>query len=81
MEPGDLLRSLPAGTRVVVRHRVTGGYSDALGGLLRCTAEHCVVVTRRGEITVRLADVVAAKPVPPAPTRRPGGSGPAKPDA
>jgi len=81
MEPADLLCSLPAGTRVVVRHRVIGGYSDALGDLVSCTAEYCVVVTRRGEITVRLADVVAAKPVPPPPTRRSGGNGPAQTDA
>ena len=55
MQPADLLRSLPIGTRVVVRHRVPGGFSDALGTLLECGDERCVVASRRGEITVELA--------------------------
>jgi hypothetical protein len=73
VRPADLLRSLPIGTRVVVRHRVPGGFSDALGTLLACSNERCVVASRRGEISVELGDVVAAKPVPPPPVRRPGG--------
>ena len=68
--PAAALRSLPAGTRVVVRYRLDEGFTDALGELLTCTADEASVRTRRGDVVVRLADVVAAKPVPPPPPRR-----------
>ena len=68
--PVAALRSLPAGTRVVVRYRLGEGFTDALGDLLSCTADEASVRTRRGDVVVRLADVVAAKPVPPPPPRR-----------
>lgn len=64
------LRSLPTGTRVVVRFRVPGGFRDALGVLTDIGAEFCTVDTRRGPVTVPLADVALAKPVPPPPPRR-----------
>lgn len=66
----DLLGGLPLGTRVVVRYRIEGGFTDALGDLLACGDAECTVDTRRGAVTVVLADVVAAKQVPPAPPRR-----------
>jgi hypothetical protein len=68
--PADLLRSLPLGTRVVVRSRVPGGFTDALGDLVACDDETVTVRTRRGTAVVRLGDVAAAKPVPPPPERR-----------
>jgi hypothetical protein len=55
---------------VVVRYRIEGGFTDALGNLLARGETACTVDTRRGEVTITLADVVAAKEVPPAPTRR-----------
>ena len=68
--PADLLRSLPLGTRVVVRSKVPGGFTDALGDLLACDGETVTVRTRRGTAVVHLGDVAAAKPVPPPPDRR-----------
>lgn len=58
------------GTRVVVRHRVEGGFTDALGYLRALDETTCAVETKRGLSTVRLDDIVAAKAVPPAPVRR-----------
>ncbi|WP_230118684.1 hypothetical protein, partial [Arthrobacter sp. Bi83] len=58
------------GTRVVVRYRVDGGYTDALGDLLECRASDCTVRTRSADVVVPLDLVVAAKEVPPAPARR-----------
>ncbi len=65
-----LLRSLPVGTRVVVRSRIAGGYTDALGYLTAIGATDCSVLTRRGEVLIALPDVALAKPVPEPPPRR-----------
>lgn len=66
---------LVAGRRVVVRHRLPDGTaSDALGELVAVDDERLVVATRRGEVVVSRADVLAAKGVPPAPPRRTGPS-------
>ncbi len=62
--------ALPLGTRVVVRYRVGDLATDALGLLLRRGATDCEIRTSKGDITVRFADVVAAKQVPPPPERR-----------
>jgi hypothetical protein len=59
----------PIGTRVVVRYRIEGGLTDALGYLRSRDDEECTVETKRGLVTIRLGDVVAAKPVPPPPER------------
>ncbi|WP_456062088.1 putative acetyltransferase [Amycolatopsis rhabdoformis] len=68
---------MPLGTRVVVRYRVEGGFTDALGPLVARDSTTCTVETRRGLVVVPLDAVVAAKPVPPAPERRrPKSSGP-----
>jgi len=72
--PADVLRTAPPGARVVSRYRITGGFTDALGYLRSCNDSACVVDTRRGEVTVPLSDVVAAKQVPEPPPRRSAGS-------
>ncbi len=68
----DILTGVPLGTRVVVRHLIEGGRraTDVLGPLLERTQDHLVVATKRGPVTISVAAVVAAKPVPPAPERR-----------
>lgn len=72
--PAQLLRTLPLGTRIVARYRIVGGFTDALGYLRRCEPDTCHVETRKGVVAVPLADVVAAKPVPEPPPRRPARS-------
>ncbi|HWM16357.1 MAG TPA: hypothetical protein VNP97_07200 [Microbacterium sp.] len=72
MNPGEFLRRAPIGTRVVVRSLLEDGRAtDALGYLRSKDAEHVVVETRRGLESVALADVIAAKSVPPPPAARP----------
>ncbi|WP_138442407.1 ferrous iron transport protein A [Sinomonas susongensis] len=68
--PADVLRSLPLGTRVVVRYRIEGGFTDALGDLTGVGDAEAVISTRRGVAKVPLALVVAAKAVPPPPPPR-----------
>ncbi|MBG0740349.1 ferrous iron transport protein A [Paeniglutamicibacter antarcticus] len=65
------LQRLPIGTRVVVRYRIPGGLTDALGFLKSIDAHRCTVSTRAGDVDIALADIQAAKSVPPAPERRP----------
>ena len=69
--PFAFLADAPLGTRVVVRTRIPGGYTDALGFLRERDVASVSVETKRGLVTLAMADVVAAKPVPPAPERRP----------
>ena len=59
------------GTRIVVRKRIEGGVTDAVGYLRSCDGAVCVVETKRGLVSVALADIVAAKEVPPPPAPRP----------
>lgn len=66
----SFLRTLPIGTRVVVRRREDDGFHDALGYLVAIDAGSCVVDTRNGEIVVPLIKVTRAKTVPPPPKRR-----------
>jgi GNAT superfamily N-acetyltransferase len=47
-----------------------GRYRDVLGDLLAADEATLRVLTRRGEVVVAVADVVAGKPVPPAPARK-----------
>jgi hypothetical protein len=68
--PTEFLRSVEPGARVVARHRVPGGFTDALGYLRSCNEVSCEIDTRRGPVTVPLANVVAAKRVPEPPPRR-----------
>ena len=68
--PQQFLAGAPLGTRVVVRYRIEGGLTDALGELVGRTGGLCTVRTRRADVAIPLALVVAAKQVPPAPPRR-----------
>ena len=63
--------NLLPGMRVVVRYRLPDGrVTDALGVLLSADETHLVVDGKRGVETIAIADVIAAKPVPPPPARR-----------
>lgn len=66
-----MLDAATLGDRLVVRAHDGDGARDALGDLTDRTPETVTVATRRGLVTVRRADVVAAKPVPPPPSPRP----------
>lgn len=68
--PARFLAAAEPGTRVVVRYRIEGGLTDALGDLLACDAGSCTIRTRRADVVIPLGLVVAAKEVPPAPPRR-----------
>ncbi|MFF1382580.1 hypothetical protein ACFVWT_03340 [Arthrobacter sp. NPDC058288] len=68
--PRQFLEGAPLGTRVVVRYRIPEGLTDALGDLAAINQAECTVRTRRTDVVIPLALVVAAKPVPPAPARR-----------
>jgi len=69
--PATFLTTVAIGQRVVARYRIDGGFTDALGYLRGRDGQSCVIETRRGEVVVALADVVAAKAVPEPPARRP----------
>jgi hypothetical protein len=66
----QFLSGAALGTRVVVRYRIEGGFTDALGELVGRDDGQCTVRTRRSDVVIPLALVVAAKEVPPAPPRR-----------
>ncbi len=69
--PRQAFLALPLGTRVVVRYRIESGATDVLGELTRMSATQCEVRTRSGDlVTIVLADIVAAKTVPPPPAPR-----------
>lgn len=58
------------GQRVVVRYRVPGGVTDALGELLRVDSAGVEVATKRGPVEVPAELITHAKLVPPAPPKR-----------
>jgi hypothetical protein len=59
------------GNRVVVRYLLpTGQATDALGMLLSADADTVVVDGKRGVETIAVADIIAAKAVPPPPEPR-----------
>lgn len=68
--PQAFLAAAGLGTRVVVRYRIEGGMTDALGELVARTGGECTVRTRTTDVVIPLSLVVAAKQVPPAPPRR-----------
>ncbi|HEX7201461.1 hypothetical protein ACIQF8_00570 [Pseudarthrobacter sp. NPDC092184] len=68
--PAGFLSGAAPGMRVVVRYRIEGGLTDALGHLVACDAGACTIRTRKADVVIQLSDVVAAKEVPPAPERR-----------
>ncbi|MGN6408785.1 MAG: hypothetical protein ACTHMH_10580, partial [Curtobacterium sp.] len=63
-----VLRDTAIGDRLVVRAHDGDGARDALGVLVARNSSSVTIDTRRGPVEVALADVVAAKPVPPPPT-------------
>ena len=69
-DPVHIIRSAPLGTRMTVRRRIEGGFSDALGYLHEFTEAGCVIETRRGLIPVDFDGVTAVKLVPPPQPRR-----------
>jgi hypothetical protein len=75
----DFLSHVDLGTRVVVRSRIEGGFSDALGVLYSRTSSHCAIDTRRGLITVTFGEVVLAREVPPPPKRPSPSQSPGRP--
>ncbi|MBP3044508.1 hypothetical protein KKR91_12935 [Arthrobacter jiangjiafuii] len=68
--PSAVLRALPPGTRVVLRYRIDGGFTDVLGPLVRAGEDDVTVAGRRGEVTVPWSLVTAGKEIPPPPPRR-----------
>jgi len=68
----DFLRGVGEGTRVVIRYRLHDqpeGATDALGYVSAKSDTQIVIATARGLVTISLADVIAAKEVPPPPVR------------
>lgn len=68
----DFLRGAAEGTRVVIRYRLHDqpeGATDALGYISAKSDTQIVVATARGLVTITLADVIAAKEIPPPPLR------------
>ncbi|WP_309619421.1 hypothetical protein [Salinibacterium sp.] len=62
---------MKAGDRVVVRYRLpTGQATDALGMLVSADGTTLVVDGKRGLERIAVADIIAAKEVPPPPARR-----------
>jgi len=68
--PLHFLSNATLGMRVVVRYRIDGGLTDALGKLVGKSDGECTVLTRRSDVVIALSLVVAAKEVPPAPPPR-----------
>lgn len=69
-DPVEFIRTAPFGTRMTVRTRIDGGFTDAVGYLRERDDDECVLETRRGLVTVALDRVHRAKAVPPQPPRR-----------
>lgn len=69
---GMSLDGVTEGTRVVVRYLIEGGdrATDALGIVLHRTQTHIGIETKTGPIDIPVKDVVAGKPIPPAPRRK-----------
>ena len=67
-----MVRLPAAGVRVVVRYLLPSGQAtDALGKLLSADETTVVVDGKRGIERIAVADIVAAKEVPPPPAPRP----------
>ncbi|MGB4135055.1 MAG: hypothetical protein WA971_00715 [Microbacterium sp.] len=69
-DPVTFIRAASLGTRMTVRTRIPGGYTDAVGYLRERDDEECVLETRRGLVTISFEQVHLAKAVPPPPPRR-----------
>ena len=72
--PAAFVAGTAIGARIVVRYRLDddpdAGHTDALGYLRAVDSTSCVVETKRGEVTIALADIALAKAVPPPPEPR-----------
>ena len=68
--PESRLRDAGVGRRAVVRYRIDGGLTDALGTITALDAAGCTVETRSGAVFIPWELVTAGKPVPDAPVRR-----------
>ena len=68
--PEVRLREAGDGQRAVVRYRIAGGLTDALGTITALDPESCTIETRNGPVTIPWNLVTAGKPVPEAPARR-----------
>ncbi|GAA1912928.1 hypothetical protein GCM10009688_17430 [Arthrobacter gandavensis] len=68
--PQERLRAAGTGQRAVVRYRIDGGLTDALGTITALDDAACTLSTRAGTVRIPWALVTAGKPVPPAPERR-----------
>ena len=69
----EFLREAAEGTRVVIRYRLHDSEesaTDAIGFVSAKNDTHIVLATMRGLTTIALADVIAAKEVPPPPAAR-----------
>lgn len=69
-EAVEFIRTAPFGTRMTVRTRIDGGFTDAVGYLRERDNDECVLETRRGLVTIAFDRVHLAKAVPPPPQRR-----------
>ena len=69
-DPVEFIRNARLGSRLTVRRRIDGGFTDAVGYLRECEGTVCVIETRHGLVSITLADVAAVKAVPPPPPRR-----------
>lgn len=70
MPPIGPLHGLSVGMRAVVRHRVPGGLTDAVGLIEALDAGSVSIDTPRGLELIAVSDVTVAKQVPPRPSRR-----------
>ncbi|MDJ0317605.1 MULTISPECIES: hypothetical protein [Arthrobacter] len=66
----ERLAQLPLGTRMVVRYRIDGSLTDALGDLSDRDDHGVTITTRSGPLRIMFDDVQLAKSVPPPPPRR-----------
>ncbi|MEO6714544.1 MAG: ferrous iron transport protein A [Mycobacteriales bacterium] len=56
----------------MVRKAIPDGFTDVVGDLVAWSDESLTIATRRGQVVVALAAIVAGKRIPPArPRRRP----------
>jgi len=70
MTDSDPVDGLRPGLRAVVRHRIEHGVTDALGDLVAMDADTVSIRTLSGLVVIDRAAVLAAKEVPPRPSRR-----------
>jgi N-acetylglutamate synthase len=70
MSPTEPLAGLGVGMRAVVRHRIEGGLTDAVGQVVGLDADSITLDTPGGRRVIARSAVLLAKQVPPKPSRR-----------